>query len=133
MKMEVSRLRILLVDDHAESAEPLARLLEYCGHEVTVTLSAAEALAAAQAGRYDLLMSDLDMPVQNGCDLLRGVRELYPIKAIAITAHASGRFAKLAEAAGFDRVLMKPLRFDQVLQALGGADAASSLSPMKPA
>ena len=118
-----SRLRILLVDDHAESVEPLARLLEITGHEVTVSLTAADAVAAARSRRYDLLLSDLDMPVTDGCDLLRRVRDLYPLKAIAITAHASGRYALLAESAGYERVLTKPLRFDHVLEAIGQADA----------
>jgi two-component system CheB/CheR fusion protein len=115
-------LHILLVDDHAESVEPLARLLELSGHTVTVCLTAADALAAAGQSRFDLLLSDLDMPVSDGCDLLRRIRDLYPVKAIAITAHASGRFARLAEAAGYARVLTKPLRFDQLLDAIGQAD-----------
>ena len=118
------QLRILLVDDHAESLEPLARLLEITGHEVKVSLTAAEALAAAQSRRYDLLLSDLDMPVTDGCDLLRRIRDEYPLRAIAITAHVSGRFAELAESAGYERVLTKPLRFDEVLQAIGCAGDA---------
>lgn len=115
------RFRILLVDDHAESVEPLARLLEMYGHEVTAAFTADEALGAARARRFDLLVSDLDMPVTNGCDLLRRIREMYPLKAVAVSAHTSGRFAKLAEAAGYERVLTKPVRFDEVLQAIAQA------------
>ena len=118
------RFRILLVDDHAESVEPLARLLEMYGHDVRTTANADEALCCAREWRCDVLLSDLDMPVTNGCDLLRCIREIYPrethpIKAIAISAHTSGRFAKLAEAAGYERVLVKPVRFDDVLEAVG--------------
>ena len=129
----VGPFRILLVDDHAESVEPLARLLEMCGHEVETAFNAGEALDAARRRRFDVLLSDLDMPVTNGCDLLRRIREQYPVKAIAISAHTSGRFAKLAEAAGFGKVLTKPLRFDEVLQAVGelreAAPAAAAPTP----
>ena len=122
------RLRILLVDDHAESVEPLARLLEMHGHDVTTAFTADEALGEARARRFDLLVSDLDMPVTNGCDLLRRVREMYPLKAVAVSAHTSGRFMKLAEAAGYERVLTKPVKFDEVLEAIAPAP-----SPAPPA
>jgi len=118
------RLRVLLVDDHAESVEPLARLLEMSGHEVTTAFSSEDALCAARGQRFDLLLSDLDLPVTNGCDLLRRICEAYPIRGIAISAHTSGRFFKLAVAAGFERVLTKPLQFDEVMRAiteLGGS------------
>src|SRR5687768_7375336 len=127
-------LRVLLVDDHAESVEPLARLLEMCGHEVETAFNADGALDAARRRRFDALLSDLDMPVTNGCDLLRRIRELYPLRAIAISAHTSGRFAKLAEAAGFEKVLTKPLRFDEVLKAVGDLrESAPAAAAAKPA
>ena len=119
-----SRFRILLVDDHAESVEPLARLLEMSGHEVCTAFNAEQALSEARGQRFDLLISDLDMPVTNGCDLLRRIVESYPINAIAVSAHTSGRFAKLAEAAGYERVLTKPLKFDEVMKAIGQFQAA---------
>ena len=116
--------RVLLVDDHAESVEPLARLLEMSGFEVTTALNAEPALCEARHHRFDLVISDLDMPVTNGCDMLRRIRELYEIKAIAVSAHTSGRFAKLAADAGFEQVLTKPLRFDQLMQAVRRFQAA---------
>ena len=119
-------LRVLLVDDHAESVEPLARLLEMSGHEVTTAYSSEDALSESQRQRFDLLLSDLDLPVTNGCDLLRRISESYPIRGIAISAHTSGPFFKLAVAAGFERVLTKPLRFDEVVHAIADFRAKSA-------
>lgn len=112
------RLRILVVDDHVESIEPLTRLLEMCGHTVTSAYSAADALGAAGRGRFELLMSDLDMPVTDGCELLVQLRAMYPLNAIAISAHTGERLAKQATAAGYQCLLIKPLRFDEVLEAI---------------
>lgn len=117
--------RVLLVDDHAESVEPLARLLEMSGLRVTTAFNAEQALCEARLQRFDLLISDLDMPVTNGCDMLRRIREMYEIKAIAVSAHTSGRFAKLAADAGFEQVLTKPLRFDHIMQAVRRFQAAT--------
>lgn len=111
-------LRILLVDDHVESIEPLTRLLEMCGHTVTAAFSAADALTEAGRGRFDLLMSDLDMPVTDGCELLRRLRAMYPLHAIAISAHTGDPLAKQAAAAGYHCLLIKPLRFDEVVEAI---------------
>jgi CheY-like chemotaxis protein len=111
-------LRILVVDDHAESVEPLARLLAMHGHAVSTAASADEALGEARARRVDLLLSDLDMPVTDGCELLRRIRALYPVRGIAISAHTGKSFAREASAAGYERVLIKPLCFDEVLAAI---------------
>jgi CheY-like chemotaxis protein len=113
-------LRVLVVDDHAESVEPLARLLAMHGHAVSMATSADEALDQARAGRFDLLLSDLDMPITDGCELLRRVRALYSVRGVAISAHTGTNFARAASAAGYERVLIKPLHFDEVLAAVAG-------------
>nr|MDQ3805158.1 PAS domain S-box protein [Acidobacteriota bacterium] len=69
-------LRVLVVDDEPDTRELLKAGLGQCGAEVTVAASAAEALAAMEAARPDLLISDIGMPEEDGYELIRKVRAL---------------------------------------------------------
>jgi two-component system, chemotaxis family, CheB/CheR fusion protein len=107
-------LRILLVEDDADSRDALRTLLEQFGGRVTAAASAAEALASLAAVRPHLLVSDIGMPVQDGYDLIRRVRELPPdrggdVPALALSAYASKQDRARALAAGFQQHLTKPV------------------------
>jgi PAS domain S-box-containing protein len=85
------RLRILLVDDHAEVRGTTAAMLEDLGHEVVQLSSGAEALEALRGGDcdYDLMISDYAMPHLSGTEFLRAARELCPdIPSLIITGYA---------------------------------------------
>jgi PleD family two-component response regulator len=69
-------LRILVVDDEADTRELLKQGLEYCGAKVTVVGSAPEALDELMAKVPDVLISDIGMPGIDGYDLIRQVRGL---------------------------------------------------------
>ena len=115
-------LSILLVDDHADSLYPLARLLSHSGHEVRTAASVAEGLAAAEARRPDLLVSDIALPDGDGCDLLRRVRETMPgVKGVALTGLTGlglEPFLDRCRLAGFERFLAKPILFQEVTTVL---------------
>ena len=61
---------ILVVDDHAATREPLARLLKYEGYETASAANGAEALAAMRSRRPDLILLDLNMPKMDGLTFL---------------------------------------------------------------
>lgn len=65
--------RLLLVEDHADTARVLGRLLRHNGHEVELANSLGEAVEALLRQPFDLLLSDLDLPDGTGIDLLRRV------------------------------------------------------------
>jgi CheY-like chemotaxis protein len=103
-------LSVLVVDDHFNTTYALSRLLVREGYRVHAVTSAADALDVARQERFDLLVSDLDLPGRNGCDLLRKLRRLYPIPAIAITGHGAGHpLVRASAGAGFAVLLTKPL------------------------
>jgi CheY-like chemotaxis protein len=87
----VCKLRILLVDDHAEVRGTTAAMLEDLGHEVVQLSSGAEALEALRGGDcdYDLMISDYAMPHLSGTEFLRAARDLCPdIPSLIITGYA---------------------------------------------
>jgi DNA-binding response OmpR family regulator len=131
-------LRILLVEDDADSLVPLARLLAMQGYRVRSAASMAGALEAAAQGPFDVLVSDLVLPDGCGLDLLQHVRELYPVRGIAVTGHATDYREGRSKEAGFDAHLVKPIVLDRLVAAIraaaaGGADVIGDTRATAPA
>jgi signal transduction histidine kinase/ActR/RegA family two-component response regulator len=101
---------VLLVDDEVDAGSAIAQLLLLHGADVTFVHSAREALAALDAGRFDIVLSDIAMPEQDGVDLLRELRVRgHRLPVIAVTAFATGADRQRVTAAGFDQILTKPI------------------------
>ncbi|MBT1540026.1 response regulator [Ralstonia solanacearum] len=108
-------LRVLAVDDNAESLGVIALMLERYGAEVITVSSGAAALDAlahaAGSAPFDALVSDLAMPGMDGMQLLRAIRArgLTELPAIAVTAFADPIRLKAAKEAGYQSVITKPI------------------------
>ena len=113
-------VRVLVVENEPGTRTVIRWLLEQCQAEVTAAESAAHALDAFRAsldGRpYDVLVSDIGMPGQDGYELIRQIRALEtqraaarPVPAVALTAYARDDDRRHAEAAGFQAHLPKPV------------------------
>ncbi|AMP40602.1 hybrid sensor histidine kinase/response regulator (plasmid) [Ralstonia solanacearum] len=108
-------LRVLAVDDNAESLGVIALMLERYGAEVVTVSSGAAALdmldRAAGGPPFDALVSDLAMPGMDGMQLLRAIRArgLTELPAIAVTAFADPIRLKAAKEAGYQSVITKPI------------------------
>ena len=68
-------LRLLLVEDHPDSAELLAELLESKGHTVRIAATASDALARAAEETFDLVVSDVGLPDGSGYELMQKLRD----------------------------------------------------------
>ncbi len=127
-------LRLLVVEDSADTREVLQLLLEDAGASVRAVGSVAEALAALDEHLPDVLISDLAMPEEDGYALLRALRRRDPahggqLPALALSAFASPEDQARALAAGFQAHLGKPLRVDALVHAvavLAGRTAPSA-------
>ncbi|MDZ8239460.1 MAG: chemotaxis protein CheB [Nostoc sp. ChiQUE01a] len=114
--LSLGGVRVLVVDDDLHVRELLTTLLEVCGVEVTAVASAREALSRLMTnpGGYDLLLSDIGMPEEDGYTLIRQVRALSveqggQIPAVAMTAYARAHDPREALSAGFQVYLAKPV------------------------
>src|SRR5947207_3116141 len=106
-------LRVLIIDDNRDGADALGLLLEELGHQVHVTYSGAQALDVASAFRADLLLVDLIMPEMDGYRFATRIREnpsFTHTKVVAITGQDSAERKAMAQKAGFDKYLMKPVQ-----------------------
>jgi two-component system CheB/CheR fusion protein len=107
---------ILLVEDHADTAEAMADILRERGHRVIVAGSLAAALAAADEGSgIDLVVSDLGLPDGNGLTLMRELRDRYGLAGIAVSGYGTEEDRRQSADAGFSAHLTKPITVDRLL------------------
>jgi two-component system chemotaxis response regulator CheY len=124
------RGRILLVEDDPEAALFATLVLRDRGRfEVTHTADPAVALVLAATGHWDLVLTDMDLPVMSGTELLAALRQLTPgVPVLLVTASPAGAFAAARRPAGRaawpaaagcpDGLLVKPFRAEQLLSAV---------------
>jgi signal transduction histidine kinase len=110
--------RILLVDDHRDTARAMDRLLRQWGCDVHIADSVASALQAADANPFDVLISDIGLPDGSGMDLMRQLRARYPMKGIAISGFGMDEDLRQSENAGFCEHLVKPIDLDKLQSTL---------------
>jgi CheY-like chemotaxis protein len=113
-RLDLSGIKVLVVDDQDEARELIKRVLQECDAHVVTAAAASEALAAVEMERPDVLVSDIGMPDVDGYELLRRVRALGPARggrlpAIALTALARSEDRTRALHAGFLVHLSKPI------------------------
>ena len=121
-------LRILLAEDNAVNQQLSRRLLEKRGHKVVVTGNGREALAALEEsafGGFDLVLMDLQMPEMGGLEATAAIRENEKVTGthvpiIAMTAHAIKGDRERCLAAGMDGYISKPIRAEQLFEAIEG-------------
>ncbi|WP_395740160.1 response regulator [Prosthecobacter sp.] len=109
---------ILLVEDHADSAAVLSRMLASRGYQVQVATTVAEALDLAAAHPFDCLVSDLGLPDASGLELMKTLAASHPLPAIALSGYGMESDVQRSLAAGFKHHLTKPVDFQQILHVL---------------
>jgi signal transduction histidine kinase/ActR/RegA family two-component response regulator len=114
-------MRVLVVEDHADTAEQFARLLRRAGHKVICAGSIKEAQACAlatpdqnRACAFDILISDLDLPDGSGSELMRSLAQRYPIHGIAISGHGMKEDVDGSMQAGFSYHITKPVNWAEL-------------------
>jgi len=129
-------VRVLVVEDEADTRDLLVTALEQCGAEVAAFASVAEGLAELDRAVPDVLVSDIGVPFEDGYSLIRKVRERKAadggnVPAAALTAYARAEDRLRALEAGFQTHLAKPVdpsEFVATVARLAGRRAAL-LSP----
>ena len=119
-------LRVLLVEDHPDTAHQLTRLLQRAGHEVTWAGSIREAREliegsgdSPQARGFNILISDLGLPDGSGHDLMRDLASRHHLMpAIALSGYGMKDDILDSMAAGFSRHITKPVDWQELKLAI---------------
>jgi CheY-like chemotaxis protein len=121
---------ILLVEDHADTAFVLAKLLRSFGHRVQTAESCQTARRLFQTNPdVDVLLLDLGLPDGDGCDLLRELHQIRKIPAIAVTGYANKDDIERSQAAGFVAHITKPFALDQLTATLTNLKLQTPVPP----
>lgn len=106
-----TRRRILVVEDHPDTALTLTRLLQVRGHQVRTASSAAAGMSEAVSGEFDLILCDIGLPDGTGYDVITEIRKTKSVPAVALTGFGMSSDMERATAAGFNAHLTKPVNF----------------------
>ncbi|HEX6767154.1 MAG TPA: response regulator, partial [Polyangiaceae bacterium] len=116
-------LRILVVDDQSDARELIGTVLRQYGAEVSVAESAAAAFRALELEPFDVLVSDVGMPIEDGYALIKRLRAqprpaLARLPAVALTAYARSEDQKRALDSGYDVHVAKPIEPGRLVAAV---------------
>ncbi|MGI9115547.1 MAG: hypothetical protein DLM52_08720 [Chthoniobacterales bacterium] len=116
--------RIIVVEDHADTAEGLRRFLTRIGYKVYIAPDVASARALAKAVEFDVLLSDIRLPDGTGWELMRELsREQPDVRGIAISGFNSEDDVARSKRVGFIDHIAKPLAPEELTAALESAVA----------
>ena len=110
--------RILAVDDSASMRQMVSFTLKGAGHEVVEAVDGVDALAKAQGQKFDLVISDVNMPNMDGITLIAELRKVAAFKFIPmlmLTTESTGEKKQQGKAAGATGWIVKPFNPDQLL------------------
>jgi CheY-like chemotaxis protein len=117
-----SSLRILLAEDNAVNQKVALRLLQHLGYDADVASNGLEALEALERQTYDVVLMDVQMPELDGLEASQRICERWAAdfrpRIIAMTANAMPEDREACFAAGMDDYVVKPIRPDELAQAL---------------
>jgi two-component system CheB/CheR fusion protein len=111
-------LRVLVVDDHPDTALVLSMLLGTYGHKVLTAGSAAAALDIAGKEQFDVIVSDIGLPDATGYELMQQIKLHHSMKGIAMSGYGLDEDLRKSREAGFSDHVIKPANVAQLEQAI---------------
>jgi CheY-like chemotaxis protein len=118
---EVKR-RILVVEDHDDTLRSMKLLLTRLGYEVLAAENMTQALRIAREEHFDILLSDIGLPDGSGLELLKRLRSIREVPALALSGFGMDEDIERSRDAGFSDHLTKPVSIDRLQAAIAQLD-----------
>jgi CheY-like chemotaxis protein len=119
---EAVKRRILVVDDHEDTLRSMKLLLRRLGYEVLAAENMTDALQIAEEQPFDILLSDIGLPDGSGLELLRRLRQMRDVPALALSGFGMDEDVERSRDAGFSDHLTKPVSIDRLQAAIAQLD-----------
>ncbi|GGD36476.1 sensor histidine kinase [Sinisalibacter lacisalsi] len=132
----VRAMRILAAEDNQTNQLVFSKLVQACDVDLSFAANGADAVAAFEADRPDLIFMDISMPGMDGKEATRRIRAieaergLPPVRIVALTAHAMSGDAEEILSHGLDEHLSKPLKKREILAEITAACPANARPPV---
>jgi CheY-like chemotaxis protein len=121
-----AKRRILVVEDHDDTLRSMKLLLTRLGYEVLVAENMTEALRIARQQHFDILLSDIGLPDGSGLELLRRIRSIREVPALALSGFGMDEDIERSRDAGFSDHLTKPVSIDRLQAAIAQLDSENA-------
>jgi PAS domain S-box-containing protein len=124
----IRRARILVIDDNAELAQGISRLLKLWNHEVWMAYDGPSGLEAARGHRPDVVLLDIGLPGMDGYQVAEQLRQEdfgKNLLLIAVTGYGHQEDRQRARSAGFDQFVTKPVDYATLLALVAAPDSAA--------
>jgi CheY-like chemotaxis protein len=121
MPLLLDKWTVLIVDDHMDNLVIAQTMLEFHGAAVQIAKEGEAGLALLHKISPTIILLDLSMPVMNGWEMLKHIRQMPqfdPVPVIAVTAHAMDGDRAKALSAGFDGYVSKPYNIQQLISTM---------------
>ena len=115
---EQGKGRILVVEDHSDTLRSMKLLLNRLGYEVLGAENMTEALRIAEEQHFDILLSDIGLPDGSGLELLKRIRSIREVPALALSGFGMDEDIERSRDAGFSDHLTKPVSIDRLQAAI---------------
>jgi CheY-like chemotaxis protein len=119
---EIAKRRILVVDDHDDTLRSMKLLLTRLGYEVLAAENMTDALRIAEEEQFDILLSDIGLPDGSGLELLKRIRQMRDVPALALSGFGMDEDVERSRDAGFSDHLTKPVSIDRLQAAIAQLD-----------
>jgi CheY-like chemotaxis protein len=119
-------LRILLAEDNIVNQKVMLRMLKKLGYRAEVAANGLEVLEALKYSSYDIILMDVQMPMMDGLEATRFIRQACPDgpRIIALTAHALKGDKKKCLEAGMDEYISKPVKMTELQTVLESCNSS---------
>ena len=125
-------LRVLLIEDHEDTAQVMQNVLRQMGHEVERCSTVATACQKLHDSQFDVLLSDIGLPDGTGIDFIKAAREICQTPAVALTGYGMAEDVERCLQAGFDEHLTKPIDIERLQNTLSRISAKSAPTGAEP-
>jgi CheY-like chemotaxis protein len=117
----MSQKRVLIAEDSSVIQNLARKILEFQNYEITSVKNGEQVLQILEQETFDILLMDINMPIMDGMECVKKVREhadkkKASVPVVAITGNAKNYSEEEFKAAGFNDVLVKPLNFDKLVE-----------------
>jgi len=114
LKDRTKNLDILYVEDDPASRQQISSIMEMLFASLTVGEDGMEGLELYKNSKFDLVITDINMPNMNGIEMMKQIKAINPMqKVIIVSAHDSGEYLLSAIRAGVDNFILKPVEMEQ--------------------
>ena len=117
-RRDSSSLRILLLEDHEDTARVIAKVLQQMGYEVETCSTVATACQKLKEMKFDVILSDIGLPDGSGIDFIKAAREICQTPAVALSGYGMAEDIDRCLQAGFEEHLTKPIDIDRLQKTL---------------